>query len=866
MGWSNFLATMSNGKRRKVQSQQADSEHALALLHLLPLLLGAAAFVAGFPAGRAVADVIFSSKFTPPLLPMREVKQPNGLSDLQQQLTLAGIDNDMVDLVNSMSLQEKIGQMTMLDVSMVLAATSTDRAVNGTPTSRFRLVDNVQSVLGSPNYVGSFLNPLLQDSPTVSEWREIMSQAPVVWALDNVHGAGYVQGATILPHQSTLAATFNTTAAYVTGSINAKDSAAAGVKWLFSPQVEPGFHQGWSRYYEHFGEDPFVASRMAVEMLRGMQGSQLSDATSVAATARTFLAWTAPITGRDRWPAAIPEQYVHQYFQRQYRDALAAGVATVMTAYNEVNGLPVMVNPAYSKTLLRDTLGFQGVVISEYREVNNLAFTHHSAADYEDAVRIAMEQSDIDINMVPKDLLFNEYLVSLVNNGTIPEDRITMSAARVLQFKKSLGLFDNAVTPASTEQLLSVGGNDDRNAALDVARESIVLLRNNDVDGSPLLPLNLQEYQSGAKSVLVIGPAANSTTLLANGWTLNFAGPSSEGLLQGVTVLQGVQALLGSGVRVVYYDGCTIDDVCRTPDAIASTAHTVDAVILVLSEPVYAEQPGNLPSLELPYTQRIRLLRPLINAGTPLIVVMVQGRPRLTLGSTDGAQAFMHAGLPGPMGGQAIAEVIFGVINPSGRLPFTYPRDPAVVPFLYFHKRDQTCGADLAPCDTEFEFGTGLSYSTWSYSNLQVTPSLMKVTDFTAGQNVTVSVTVTNEGPYAGQQAVLLFLSLQNRRVAPESKMLKGFTKVNLATGQSSSVQFTISADDLQYWDPNQQTWLLDPTMATVIVDSQSASFNMTGVTAPASLPASSGTTISASLGLSWLLAVALAIASICCL
>eukprot|EP00898_Chlorokybus_atmophyticus_P004780 jgi/Chlat1/5302/Chrsp35S05194 len=733
---------------------------------------------------------------------------PDGPAGVQgQAATFTGIDDDMVQLVQSMTLAQKIGQMVMVDASVVSAADAS--VLNG-----FDITSNANSVLGDPYYVGSVVDgPASEDTLSAFQWRALVSAAqqlpannglnvPIAWALTNVHGANHIRGATVFPQQMTLAATFNKALAY--------------------SQVEPALTQLWSRFYEHSGEDPHLASQMASNLIAGMKGSSLATNTSVGATACGFIGSTAPMAGRDSWPSTSPDQYVMQYASRQFRDAIAAGAAAVQAGFHELNGLPVTINSNYTQGLLRTSLGFQGVLVSARGEISNLYATHQSAANFSDAVRMAMQDSSIDIASVGTDLSFLDVLRGLVEDGTVPEDRVTESAARVLQMKKNLDLFNNPVPVTTTAEISSVGGADDQDLSLNIAREAITLLRNE----NGTLPLS-----ANISSLLVVGPAADSTLLLAGGYTVNDQGAPSDADVPGVNILQGIQALFPSAT---YQKGCELNGSIASSDLsrAVTAAQAAAGVIVCIGEATYAAKGGDVPTMELSEGQRT-LTASLIATGTPVIVVYVGGRPLLMSGATNGAAGFVYAGLPGPQGGQAVAEVVFGVTNPSGRLPFTWPLNPLEVPMLYFRKFDQTCVAtgkklfqDLCACSpsgdclTEFEFGNGLTYSSFAYSALSVSPQSISV-----GDSVTVSLTVTNSGGPAGKHAVLVFLTQAVRTVPPERALLKGFTKVDLEQGASTQVDFTLTPDDMQYWEPNQQVWVVDQGEFTVNVGDVAAQF-----------------------------------------
>eukprot|EP00898_Chlorokybus_atmophyticus_P007185 jgi/Chlat1/7468/Chrsp6S07475 len=740
-----------------------------------------------------------------------------------------GIDEDVSDLVKQLTLEQKIGQMTQLAISM-LWSTDNDSDIAGHFDT-----EKARKFIGSPYFVGSILNSPSAGGArlpmTASEWRKVVTdlqavalgvgaKIPVVYGIDSVHGANYILDATLFPQQINCAATFNRSSVQLQGQVTAKDTAAAGIKWNFAPILDIATQPTWPRFYETFGEDPYVAAQMGRAIVTGMQGESMADGASVAACAKHFVGYSNSLAGHDRGPAWIPEQHLMQYYVPPFAEAIDAGVATAMSSYNEIGGEPVSSSRQYLKELLRDALGFKGMLVTDWAEIENLNKWHKVAATQQEAVRIAMEDTSIDMSMVPLDVTFCKFMLDLVKNKTIGLDRLDTSVARVLQLKKTLGLFDNPVPKLSNEVLLSVGSAVDRASALDIATQSIVLARNNNI-----LPL----HKDRIDRILVVGPTADSITNQTGGWTFAWQGSKSEQMFRyGTTVLKGIRKQAGEAIAVEYKPGCDMNGVARDEDTqdTVNAAADADVVILCLGEKSYAEKPGDTSTLDLPEGQRA-LAKRLGDTGTPVVVVLIQGRPRLLHGSIDSAEAVIIAGLPGPDGGQAVADVLFGTANPSGRLPYTYPKNAGDMPMTYYHKPSQKCiDADVPfvyiDCQPEFAFGTGYSYSAFSYSSLKLSTK-----SITRSGSLTVTVSVTNRGPYVGQHAVLLFLRQEYRRITPETKRLRGFDKFSFAVGESRDVNFTLGTRDFHYWSADGQ-WTVDAGVYEVQIADLLASFQIT--------------------------------------
>ncbi|HST52127.1 MAG TPA: glycoside hydrolase family 3 N-terminal domain-containing protein [Pyrinomonadaceae bacterium] len=724
-------------------------------------------------------------------------------------------------LLARMTLEEKVGQMTQLEIGMV--TTGGDQTIQ---------VDAAKLDKAVVKYgVGSVLNVNGQ-ALTVGHWHDIIRQIeeasqrtrlkiPVLYGIDSIHGATYVQGATLFPQEAGMAATWNPALVERTQEIAAAETRAAGIPWSFSPVLDMGRQPLWPRFYETFGEDPYLASVLGAAFVRGMEGDDVSSPNHVAVSLKHYMGYSFPLSGRDRTSAWIPENYLREYFLPTFAAAVRAGAHTVMVNSAEINGTPGHVNRHVLTDILRGELGFQGFVVSDWQDIEKLVTQWHVAADNKEAIRMAV-MAGIDMSMVPSDYTFSDDLIALVKEGKVPVSRIDEAVRRILRVKFELGLFENAMPPEPSASL--VGLNSSRDVALQAARESMTLLKND----AGLLPL------AKNRKVLVTGPTADSLLSLNNGWTYVWQG--SEAALypkDRPTILRALEGKLGKNLS--YEPGTKITRWPNTPSnstptvfdeevdipAAVRAARDADAVVVCLGEGSYAETPGNITDLTLPEPQ-LRLAEAIEATGKPVVLVLVEGRPRIINSIADKAQAILMAYNPGNEGGTAVADVLFGDYNPSGRLPFTYPRSANNL-FNYDRKAfedEDTSFGNLAT-RPQFAFGEGLSYTTFAYSNLRVGPKTLP-----AGGTVSVGVTVTNTGRRAGKETIIVYVRDRVASVSPPGKRVRRFAKIYLEPGQSRDLNFTLRPEDLSFVGPdNRQT--IEPGDFDVMIGNLSDSFTL---------------------------------------
>jgi beta-glucosidase len=699
------------------------------------------------------------------------------------------------DLLKRMTLEEKVGQMTQLTIEMI--ASGKDQNVKIDPAKLEKAINKYG--------VGSILN-VYDQALTLDAWHEIITQIqdaakktrlgiPVLYGIDTIHGANYIQGATLFPQEIGMAATWNPDLMKRASEIAAMETRAAGIPWSFSPVLDLGRNPLWPRFWETFGEDPYLAKVMGVAFVRGLEGSDVSSDQQVASSLKHYMGYSFPLTGRDRTPAWIPENYLREYFLPTFDAAVKAGARTIMINSGEINGVPGHVNRQILTDMLRTELGFKGFVVSDWEDIKKLVTFWRIAATEKEATRMAI-MAGIDMSMVPLDYSFADHLIALVKEGAVPQSRIDEAVRRILRVKFELGLFEKPMPNAALKAKFATA--ESRQVSLQAAQESLTLLKNQ----NNVLPL------AKTAKVLVTGPTSDSLISLNNGWTYVWQG-SEESLYpkDRPTIRKAIETKIGAGnvtfvqgTRIIRRPGSTSNNTPTDIDeeidiaAAVEAAKNVDVVVLALGEGSYCETPGNITDLTLGEPQ-LKLAQAIQATGKPVVLVLVEGRPRIINRIAEGANAILMAYNPSNEGGTAIADVLFGDVNPSGKLPYTYPRTPNGL-INYDHKpfeTENTAFGNMA-FNPQFQFGDGLSYTTFTYSDLSVGKQTIS-----ANEELPVSVTVTTSGRRAGKEAVLVYVSDLVASISPPGKRLRRFAKINLDPGQSRTLNFKLRAEDLSF-------------------------------------------------------------------
>ena len=700
------------------------------------------------------------------------------------------------DLLKRMTLEEKVGQMTQLAIGMVVSGRDQDVKID--PAKLEKAIVKYG--------VGSILN-VSEQALTVDKWHEIINPIqeaatkktrlgiPMIYGIDSIHGANYVQGATLFPQEIGMAATFNPELMKRASEIAAIETRAAGIPWSFSPVLDLGRNPVWPRFWETFGEDPYLAKVMGVAFVRGLEGADVSSPSQVASSLKHYMGYSVPLTGRDRTPAWIPENYLREYFLPTFDAAVKAGARTIMINSGDINGVPGHINRQILTDILRTELGFKGFVVSDWEDIKKLVTTWRIAPNEKEATRLAI-MAGIDMSMVPLDYSFADHLIGLVKEGAVPQSRIDEAVRRILRVKFELGLFEKPMPDPSLKSKFALP--EYREVSLQAARESLTLLKN----ANNILPL------AKTTKVLVTGPTSDSLISLNNGWTYVWQG-SEEGLYpkDRPTIRKAIEAKAGAG-NVTFVQGTKITRPAgstsnNTPTdqeeevdiaAAVQAAQNVDVIVLALGEGSYCETPGNITDLTIGAPQ-IKLAEALKATGKPIVFVLVEGRPRIINRIADAANAILLAYNPSNEGGTAIADVLFGDVNPSGKLPFTYPRTPNGL-INYDHKPFETENTSFGNMafNPQFRFGEGLSYTTFTYSDLRVGKDTISAND-----ELPVTVIVKNVGNRAGKEAVLLYVSDLVASISPPGKRLRRFAKVSLEPGQSRTLTFKLRREDLSF-------------------------------------------------------------------
>lgn len=708
------------------------------------------------------------------------------------------------DLMAKMTLEDKVGEMTQIAIDVISV-----KDENGNLAEPHQLDESMLRKVLVDLRVGSILN-VAGHGYTREHWHEVIQAIqdmakekstgiPVLYGIDAIHGANYTLGSTLFPQEIAMAATWNPGLAEKASHIAAYETRASWIPWTFAPVLDIGRNPQWPRLWETFGEDILLASDMGEAYVRGFQGDDPADPEQIAACLKHFLGYSMPMTGHDRTQAWIPERQLREYIAPTFQRAIDAGALTIMINSGEINGIPVHCNKAILTDLLRTEMGFEGLAVTDWDDITYLYTRYHVARDYKESIKMAIN-AGVDMAMVPFNLEFPVLLKELVEEGEVPMWRIDEAVERILTVKERLGLFDN---PYYADHDYSKFGSEEfAEESFQAALECITLLKN---DGG-VLPL------AKDSKVLVTGPTANSMMNLNGGWTRTWQGnnPDYDAEEGKKTILEAIQDKLGAG-RVTYVPGATFDALTDGPIA-ASAARQVDAVVVCLGEMNYTETPGNIDDISLPAAQG-QLVEAVAQSGKPVILVLVEGRPRVLGKWEEKTAAALQAYLPGSEGGRAVAEVLFGDYNPNGKLPYTYPRYVNTLR-TYDHKgpdRVDNKGGENA-INPQWPFGHGLSYTTFAYSDLQLSSK-----EWSMGDSLQISVQVANTGQRAGKEVVQLYITDQVASITPSVKRLRGYAKVALEAGESKTVTFTIRAKDLAFVGVDNK-WITEPGAFTAQV------------------------------------------------
>jgi len=723
------------------------------------------------------------------------------------------IDKKVEALIASMTLEEKIGQMTQVTLDVVCKGEPFD-------INKKQEIDIERLKVAIQKYnVGSILNTGMYTMPP-EQWQSIISEIqtmatketrlkiPVLYGVDAIHGATYSKGGTLFPQELALAATWDPAFAEKTGTITAYEIRACAIPWNFSPVLDLGRQPLWSRFFETFGEDPYLATQMGSAIVKGYQGNDISNPEKVAACLKHYVGYSHPFNGKDRTPILMPERLLREYYLVPFQEAIKNGALTVMVNSSEINGTPVHMDYHILTEILKQELKFEGFAVTDWEDIKMLHSIHRVASSEKEAVKLAIN-AGIDMSMVPSDFSFANHLLALVKEGQVKMSRIDDAVRRILKVKYKLGLFDHPIYPLS--RYPKFGSEEFANESYKAAQECITLLKNKSVT----LPL------TKPSKILVTGPGANSLNSLNGAWTHTWQGVDTRFNSVGKkTILQALEDKVGEKY-VHYIEGSSYYQNLNAERVAAEGSH-VDAIIVCLAEEPSTEKVGDIDDLTLPAAQ-LNLVKEAAKSGKPIIAVLTVDRPRIITEIEPLVSAVVLAYLPGDEGGRAIADVLFGDVNPSGKLPFTYPRYTGSL-FTYDHKFSEAKDKNFQfnAVNPLYPFGFGLSYTTFSYSNLKIDKDSIAPTE-----SINVSVTVTNTGKREGKEVVQLYTRDLYASITPSVKRLKRFSKVLLKPGESQVVKFQIQPSDLKFVD-NTNKWVLEPGEFEVMVGGMVVPFYVT--------------------------------------
>jgi beta-glucosidase len=690
-------------------------------------------------------------------------------------------------LLSQMTLEEKAGQMTQLSIEMLSVYDSlTLREPHTLDTVKLKhIIVDLQ--------VGSILN-VGGHAYDIGHWKEIITsidnfsrktrlQIPVLYGIDAIHGANYTLGATLYPQQIGIAATFNPELANKMARMVANDVRSSGIPWNFSPVLDVGRNPAWPRFWETFGEDPYLVSEMGVAMVKGYQFANDSNSKPIAACLKHYVGYSNPQNGHDRTPGYIPERQLRETYLPPFAKAIDAGAKTIMINSAEWNGEPVHSSKFLLHTLLREELNFKGVTVTDWEDIKNLTTRHKVASDYKEAVALAIN-AGIDLAMVPLDTEYTHHLIQNVKEGKIKLKRVDEAVLRILTLKYELGLFDEHLSNENNfkepEQVES------KKLSYEIAAQSITLLKNED----NILPL------SGDEKILITGPNADYINALNGGWTYTWQGRDTSFNPKVTTIMKALKERMP---QLCYLAGNTYTS--HLPETrLIEEARNSNVVLLCLGEDTYTEKPGDIYDMELDMAQQ-DLIRIYKNAGKKVIVLLLEGRPRTFAKTEPLCDAVIYGYLPGNEGGIAIADILLGKINPSGKLPFTFPRYQGIYT-PYDCKYTETLNNEFKPIGFNplYRFGHGLSYTSYTYKHMEISKKTVSMSD-----SVTIRVSLENTGTLSGTETVLLFSADEFATITPSIQRLRRFKRIALNAKQHAELTFKLAVKELAFVDVNNK-------------------------------------------------------------
>ena len=737
------------------------------------------------------------------------------------QNSVSDIDKKADDILSKMTLEEKVGQMTQINLTVIA------KGPNKWSSSFPMEIDEKKANKALVDFkVGSVLNTINNTAQKPSVWFKNISKIqdiamkntnlgiPVIYGIDAIHGTTYTDGATMFPQQITTAASWNPENAYNMALVCAYETRASSIPWNFSPVLDLGLDPRFSRQFESFGEDPLMVERFGVEMIKGYQGlnNDISNKYSVAACMKHFVGYHATISGKDRTPAYIPDNVLKEYHIEPFKKAIDAGAKTIMINSGLINGLPVHADYNLMINVLRNELGFEGVILTDWEDIRKLHDRDKVADSQKEAVKMAIN-AGIDMSMVPYEYEnFINNLKDLVNEGEVSIERIDDAVKRILKLKLELDLFENPVT--NYEEYSDFGSKKHHQLAYKAASESITLLKNND----NILPIK------GNPRILVAGPNGNNMRTLNGAWTYSWQGDLTDQFAgEFNTIYEAIANNYGKN-NVKYVSGVSYKENGSYYDMVEDNinlavreAKNSDYVVLCLGESTYTEKPGDLNDLTLHHLQ-LKLAKELAKTGKPIILILNLGRPRLISDIEALMSAVVNVYLPGNFGGDALSDIISGNVNPSGKLPYTYPLYPnSLLPYYYKPSEVQNNAQGaynyVGEVNNLYDFGFGLSYSEFVYSNLKINKE-----EFNSSDTIKVSVNIENTSEIDGFETIQLYSSDLYASITPDIKRLRDFSKIEIKAGQTKTIIFDLPVDNLAFVNLNND-YIVEPGKFKLTID-----------------------------------------------
>ena len=701
--------------------------------------------------------------------------------------------------LSSLSLEEKVGQTCQITLDAILKKDSSNTLLEPHQIDDKKLSEainkfKVGSVLNVSNHTFSLekwngiINRIQKEASTSN------SKIPVIYGVDAIHGATYIKNSTLFPQEIGLAASWDTSLAREMGEVTAYETRASGVPWNFSPVLDQGRVPLWSRFFETLGEDVYLTKTMGSKIILGYQGLGDIDNKHVAACLKHFVGYGFPRTGRDRTPALIPERTMKEHHLPPFEKAIKAGALTVMINSGEVNGIPGHANKHLLTTVLKEEWGFSGFTVSDWEDFIKLYKEAQTDSTIKDAIATGIN-SGVDMSMVPNNPEYKTYcslLIELVNEKRVSVARLDDAVRRILRVKHKLGLFEED----NSEQILysDFGSKKHTDKAYRAAAESITLLKNK----NNILPLNKNQ------KIMVIGPTSNSLNCLNGAWTHTWQGVDDKyNNTEHPTILEAIkiaakQTVHYNGSIMVMENGDEKDYPSVDLKKAVKEAKNYDVAVVCIGELPSTERPGDIYSLDMAKEQ-LNIVHELSKTGIPIVLVLVEGRPKIINSIEPLSSAVLQAYLPGDQGGRAVADILFGAVNPSGKLPYTYPRHSGVI-MHYDHKQSELINGNSWKNDffnPQWNFGYGQSYTSFEYSSLSVNKSELSINK---NEELTINVNIKNTGDISGKEIVQLYTRDHYASISPPLKKLCRYTKISLSAGETKKVSFKVKVSDLGFY------------------------------------------------------------------